>query len=153
MVLLGEDRRAGLGILKQDIVALASDLADHAILTAREARYPLAALEAMPEPLRKVWTRAGKEACEIVPEVRAMVRFRQLNLLRDWPFSGLFDVIFCRNVMIYFDEPTKRRLIERLARQLRPGGFLYIGHSERVSGEALALLRPAGPTIYQKHAA
>jgi chemotaxis protein methyltransferase CheR len=61
-----------------------------------------------------------------------------------------FQVIFCRNVMIYFDQPTKERLVERLARQLVPGGFLYIGHSERVSGAGEALLEPVGPTIYQR---
>jgi chemotaxis protein methyltransferase CheR len=62
-------------------------------------------------------------------------------------------MIFCRNVMIYFDAPTKERLVERFARQLVPGGYLYIGHSERVSGPATALLEPVGPTIYQRSGA
>lgn len=62
----------------------------------------------------------------------------------------LFDVIFCRNVMIYFDLPTKEQLVLRFAQQLQPGGFLYIGHSERVTGAAADLLEPVGPTIYRK---
>jgi chemotaxis protein methyltransferase CheR len=82
-----------------------------------------------------------------------MVRTRALNLLGEWPMRRPFDVIFCRNVMIYFDVPTKERLVERFARQLAPGGYLYIGHSERVSGAAMALLEPVGPTIYQRSAA
>jgi len=64
-----------------------------------------------------------------------------------------FDVIFCRNVMIYFDQPTKERLVSRFAEYLRPGGFLYIGHSERVSGPGEALLEPVGPTIYRRRGA
>ena len=63
-------------------------------------------------------------------------------------------MIFCRNVMIYFDQPTKERLVARFAEQLRPGGHLYIGHSERVTGPAEAmLLEPVGPTIYRRRAA
>jgi chemotaxis protein methyltransferase CheR len=62
-------------------------------------------------------------------------------------------VIFCRNVMIYFDTPTKERLVERFAQHLHPGGYLYIGHSERVSGAATALLEPVGPTIYRRRPA
>jgi chemotaxis protein methyltransferase CheR len=79
-----------------------------------------------------------------------MVRFRQLNLFGSWPMRQPFDVIFCRNVMIYFDAKAKERLVLALAQQLRPGGFLYIGHSERVAGPAVSLLDCVGPTIYQR---
>lgn len=81
------------------------------------------------------------------------MRFKSLNLLGDWPMARPMDVIFCRNVMIYFDQPTKERLVHRFAQQLAPGGHLYIGHSERVTGPAAALLSQVGPTIYQKVAA
>ncbi|MEM6493030.1 MAG: protein-glutamate O-methyltransferase CheR [Pseudomonadota bacterium] len=150
MVLLGSDRHAGIDIARQNIVALASDLADHAVNAAQEGRYPLDAMDAVPEALRNLWCTRESDALSIGPELRKLVRFRQLNLLRAWPFDGQFDVIFCRNVMIYFDDPTKERLVLRLAKQLRPGGFLYIGHSERVSGEASSLIRCIGPTVYQK---
>ena len=110
--------------------------------------------EALPEPLRRVWCApapgSGEPRLAIDPELQAMVRFRELNLMGDWPMQRPFDVIFCRNVMIYFDLPTKERLIERFARQLAAGGYLYIGHSERVSGPATALLEPVGPTIYRR---
>lgn len=150
MVLMGADRHAATRLIERDVRALASDLAAHAVSAAARAVYPASALDAMPEALRKVWVRRVGETCEIAPELARLVRVRQLNLLGDWPFTGLFDVIFCRNVMIYFDEPTKRRLVQRFAEQLRPGGYLFIGHSERVLGEALELLQPVGPTIYRR---
>ena len=67
--------------------------------------------------------------------------------------KGQFDVIFCRNVMIYFDNPTKERLVARFAEKLAPGGWLYIGHSERVTGPAMEHLSTMGPTIYRKRSA
>ena len=157
MVLLGEDREAGLRLARSDLVMLASDISTTALAGARAATYPRAALEALPEGLRRAWCLAVEGGSEpqlaIDPAVTAMVRLRILNLLGDWPMRGRFDVIFCRNVMIYFDSPTKDRLVERFARQLQPGGYLYIGHSERVSGAATGLLDPVGPTIYRRRAA
>ena len=73
---------------------------------------------------------AGQQTVVVPEKLRAMIAFRQLNLLGPWPFKGLFDAIFCRNVMIYFDAQTKSTLVDRFTKQLRPGGWLYIGHSE-----------------------
>lgn len=159
MVLLGHDKAAGKRLAARNIVTLASDLADHAIAAARAATYSAEALSAMPDHLRANWCEPasadaaghlGADAFTIAPVAQAMVRFRQLNLFANWPFQSLFDVIFCRNVMIYFDAEAKEQLVLNLARQLRPGGYLYIGHSERVTGEAVRLLEPAGPTIYRR---
>ncbi|QIQ86608.1 protein-glutamate O-methyltransferase CheR [Erythrobacter sp.] len=160
MVLLGEDKGAGKRLATRDVVALASDLSGQALASAKAATYPAEAIAAVPERLRRHWTApaapaaaSGPERLSIGPEPRALVRFRQLNLLRPWPFANAFDVIFCRNVMIYFDAASKEQLVLALARQLAPGGYLYIGHSERVSGEASALIDPVGPTIYRRRAA
>lgn len=154
MVLLGADRSAGLRLARTKLLALASDISINALAGARAASYPASALDALPEALRRIWcvTEPGKgePRLAIDPAVQAMVRFRELNLMGDWPMHRPFDVIFCRNVMIYFDGPTKDRLVERFARQLVPGGYLYIGHSERVNGPATALLDPVGPTIYRR---
>lgn len=154
MVLLGKDRAQGLKIARAKVIALASDISVNALAGARAASYPASALEALPEPLRRNWCTAAQHGSEpriaLDPAVQAMVRFRELNLMGEWPMSRPFDVIFCRNVMIYFDLATKERLVERFARQLMPGGYLYIGHSERVSGPASALLEPVGPTIYRR---
>lgn len=152
MTLLGADRVEGRRIAGYDIVALASDLASHAIEAGSRGHYDREAMKAVPEVLRRNWCRDTGSHSEIGDELRAMVRFRQLNLLGSWPFKNLFDVIFCRNVMIYFDHDTKERLVYRLASQLRPGGHLYIGHSERVSGRASDLLESVGPTIYRRRA-
>jgi chemotaxis protein methyltransferase CheR len=156
MVLLGPERSLGRKIAASDILALASDISAEALGRARSATYPVQAMDALPEALRQLWCEpaeaAGEPALTIAPEPRAMVRFRQLNLLGGWPMTQTFDVIFCRNVMIYFDAPTKEELTRRLALQLVPGGTLYIGHSERVTGPAAALLEPVGPTIYRRMA-
>ena len=157
MVLLGPQREAGMRIARSKCLALASDISINALAGAKAASYPMGALDALPEALRRTWCApvndGGEPRVAIDPAVQAMVRFRVLNLMGDWPMQRPFDVIFCRNVMIYFDTPTKERLVERFARQLAPGGFLYIGHSERVSGPANALLEPVGPTIYQRSSA
>jgi chemotaxis protein methyltransferase CheR len=154
MVLLGPDRDTGLRVARSKLVTLGSDISINALAGARAATYPASALDAVPEALRRLWctqvTGAGEPRLAIDPAVQAMVRFRALNLIGDWPMHSAFDVIFCRNVMIYFDSPTKERLVDRFARQLAPGGYLYIGHSERVSGPATALLEPVGPTIYRR---
>lgn len=150
MTLLGADRAAAQRLLTQDLRVLATDLADHALIAAQAACYDAKAAVPVPADLRKVWMRAADGGVTMTEEARSIVRFLPLNLLTDWPLQRLFDVIFCRNVMIYFDQPTKERLVQRFAEQLKPGGYLYIGHSERVTGPAEAHLRAVGPTIYRR---
>lgn len=84
--------------------------------------------------------------------LRRLVSFKELNLIGDWPMRGRFDVIFCRNVVIYFDDATQERVWGRFTPILNPGGVLYIGHSERVTGPAAQQLQPAGLTTYVKGA-
>lgn len=152
MTLLGANRGAALRLAGSNLRFLATDLAPHAIERATAAQYDAAALDAVPADLRKTWVTSQGATATISDDLRRLVRFRQLNLLGDWPMRGAFDVIFCRNVMIYFDLPTKERLVHRLAQQLAPGGYLYIGHSERVSGPGTQLLDMAGPTVYRRRA-
>lgn len=154
MFLLGEDKAKGKNIARGNLLVLASDLAPHAVNAAQAATYDGAAVSKLPDALRKAWCDPipgdPTNSVTIAREITQLIRYRQLNLLRAWPFDALFDVIFCRNVMIYFDEPTKAELVLRFARQLKVGGYLYIGHSERVSGEGARLLKPVGATIYQR---
>jgi chemotaxis protein methyltransferase CheR len=70
----------------------------------------------------------------VSPVLRKLIRLAPLNLMEPWPMKGRFDVIFCRNVMIYFDRPTQQRLVKRFHDLLTPGGFLFVGHSEGLSG-------------------
>ena len=81
--------------------------------------------------------------------LRRLVSFRELNLIGDWPMRGRFDVIFCRNVVIYFDDATQERIWSRFTPVMNPGGVLYIGHSERVSGPATNQLQTWGLTTYK----
>jgi chemotaxis protein methyltransferase CheR len=150
MTLLGDDKTMGQRIAGSDIALLASDLADHVIEAGNAATYPAHVTEEMPLRLKQNWVVTNGANITMSDTVRSLVRFRQLNLLGDWPLKGMFDVIFCRNVMIYFDEPTKAKLLDRLCATLQPGGFLYIGHSERLVGPAAQYCEPVGPTIYRK---
>lgn len=153
MTLLGPDRAEGRRIAGRDLRVLASDIAPGPVARATQASYPAKDLEPVPAPLREAWMRAEGENLTMTEEARSFVRFRLLNLLGEWPMRGPFQAIFCRNVMIYFDNPTKERLVARFAAMLEPGGHLYIGHSERVTGPAAELLQPVGPTIYRRQGA
>ncbi len=148
--LLGTERSAGLQIAQGKFAFLASDLTDSVLETGRTALYSKADIAAVPEALRRNWTKESDNNVQIVDQVRNLVRFRRLNLLREWPFTRVFNVIFCRNVMIYFDEPTKEALVERMAECLEPGGYLYIGHSERLPGASGRHFEMVGKTIYRK---
>ena len=152
MTLLGPDRPEGKAMARQDVKVLASDIADHALARARAAVYEAKAMEAVPAPLRAAWTSGQGDDVTIASDLRDMVQFRRLNLHGEWPMRRRFQTIFCRNVMIYFDQSGKEALLARFAAQLEPGGHLYIGHSERVSGPAEACLENVGPTIYRKRA-
>ena len=86
----------------------------------------------------------------IKPELRQMVDFINVNLIAgDWPFREKFDVVFCRNVMIYFDAPTQRAVLERIHRVLKPGGMLFVGHAENFS-ESNDLFTLRGKTVYER---
>lgn len=152
MVLAGAERAEGRRIAASAVRMLATDIAPKVLAAAARAEYDTQAISAIPEALRSLWSSETGKTASIAQELRPMVSFRTLNLLGDWPMRRRFDVIFCRNVMIYFDLPTKERLVARLAAQLAPDGYLYIGHSERVSGPAADLLEAVGPTVYRRRA-
>ncbi|RZM13825.1 MAG: protein-glutamate O-methyltransferase CheR, partial [Sphingomonas sp.] len=135
------------------ILRVATDLSTEILGAAKAGRYTQDTVSGIPTRLRAIWTGAKENMAEVHPLVRDRVSFRKLNLLEHWPMKGLFDAIFCRNVMIYFDEPTKERLQTRLADQLAPGGFLYIGHSERLSPSVAPRFACVGRTTFQKVAA
>ena len=83
------------------------------------------------------------------PEITAMVEFRRINLILPFPNVGKFDVIFCRNVMIYFSQRTQEQLVNRLAGCLRPGGYLFVGHSETLTGVQHGM-QHVQPAVYRK---
>lgn len=153
MAMFGTDRPGAQRLLKTDLRMLATDVSPSVLTTAREGRYSKETMRTVPASLRSVWTRGEGDQLAVDPVLREGIAFRPLNLLGDWPIKGRFDTIFCRNVMIYFDEPTKERLLARLGERLEVGGMLYIGHSERLIGAVQDKFRCIGRTAYQKIAA
>ena len=86
----------------------------------------------------------------VVPELRALIEFRRINFMdSDFGLAELPEIIFCRNVIIYFDRPTQVRLLGKLTRQLSPGGYFFAGHSESLQGMDLPLV-PVAPAVYRK---
>ncbi|HWW65173.1 MAG TPA: CheR family methyltransferase [Sphingomonadaceae bacterium] len=150
MTLAGEQRSGAAWLSRGDVKLLATDIAPHAVDAVTRAFYPSSAVEPIPAACRAQWLRAEGDGHVIADDLRALVTARLLNLFEPWPMRQRYDVIFCRNVMIYFDTPAKAELEARLVEKLLPGGHLYIGHSERLIGPAAALMRPVGQTAYVK---
>ncbi len=117
------------------IEILATDLANDVLEKARAGLYSQFEVQrGLPiQLLMKYFAQSG-DTWQISPEIRAMVQFRPLNLLSDFAGLGTFDVVFCRNVLIYFDQPTKIGVLERLARVMEPDGYLVLGAAETVVG-------------------
>jgi chemotaxis protein methyltransferase CheR len=130
-----------------DIRILASDIDTAVVKKAKAGVYSAAAVEPAPAAARERWMRPTPDGDYVMgPEARALVSFRELNLMSAWPMKGPFQAIFCRNVVIYFDEPTQERLWGRYAAMLSPDGRLYVGHSERVADTGLS---SDGMTVYR----
>lgn len=120
---------------------------------AKKGTYDVRQLKTVPPHLRAKYFQPvdyrPNRVYQVSEQLRTMVCFARLNLMDHWPMLGPFDVICCRNVMIYFDRPTRERLIDRFANMLAPGGVLFIGHSESLTG-ARNRLRYVQPAVYEK---
>lgn len=136
-----------------DFRILATDIDPKILALARAGAYDAAALETVNPAMRKQYFREvtvdGRQKWQVEDRVKKLITYNELNLMAQWPFKGPFDVIFCRNVVIYFDEPTQMKIWTRFAGMLAEGGHLYIGHSERVSGESKGLFDNIGITTYR----
>jgi chemotaxis protein methyltransferase CheR len=143
-----------LGLLPQagqyDVKVLATDIDPNMIATGKAGRYSDELLSPVPAPMRQRWFRPCPDGMEAGVELRQLVGFRELNLIGAWPMRGTFDAIFCRNVVIYFAEDTQARIWSRFTPLLPPGGLLYIGHSERLSGPAASSYETIGITTYRR---
>jgi chemotaxis protein methyltransferase CheR len=117
---------------------LATDIAESCLDIARQAVYPMQRVQSIaPEILRRYFQKGQgrwQGYVRIKPEIRKMVRFDRFNLLKDMPTSRQFDMIFCRNVMIYFDKTTKEKVVAKLYGALKSGGHFIIGGAESLSG-------------------
>ncbi|MBA3968037.1 MAG: protein-glutamate O-methyltransferase [Nitrospirales bacterium] len=141
-------------IKRWDIKILASDISTRVLAKAASGIYEEERVSQLPKDLVQRHFLCGKGAqagkLQVRPQIAGLVAFRRINLMDPtFPIRSPLDVIFCRNVMIYFDRPTQGRLMEKFFRYLRPGGYLFIGHSESLQwiDHQFTYLRP---TIYQK---
>jgi len=137
-----------------DYRILATDICTQVLEKAQMAVYPEERIAPVPPLLKRKYLLRGKDTSSglvrVVPELREKVRFCHLNLMAgDFGMRQPMDIIFCRNVIIYFDRPTQERLLNRLCAHLSPGGYLFMGHSETLSGLDVPLTS-VYPTVYRK---
>ncbi len=134
---------------------MATDLSSRVLTRAAAGHYSLARTEGIPRDYLRAHCLKGVGAQDgtflVAPHIRSRVRFSQVNLNQALPALGEFDVIFLRNVMIYFDIPTKQQVVSRVLSCLRPGGYLLIGHSESLNG-VVGTVKALAPSIYRKPA-
>jgi chemotaxis protein methyltransferase CheR len=130
-----------------------SDLNTQVLTQAERAVYPFARMEPLPPEWRQRFFQKGVREQEgfvrVKPEVRRLVHFFRFNLMDPFPFQEKMDVIFCRNVMIYFEKETQAKLVDKFFHCLRPGGYLFIGHSESLCNHRHQFTY-VKPTIYRK---
>jgi chemotaxis protein methyltransferase CheR len=131
---------------------LATDISTRVLEKARTAIFPLARTQEIPKDLLHAFMLKGREdqegMAQMGPQARKFVRFARVNLQAEsYPFTGLFDLIFCRNVMIYFDQNSKTRAIDRMLRHLSPTGLLFVGHSEALQ-QVTTRLKSIAPSVY-----
>ena len=136
-----------------DFQILATDLSNSAIEEAKIGTYPKKMVDGLDGALVRKYFQRGSGPNEgmvkIAPHIHKLVTVRRLNLMDHWPFLGPFDVIFCRNVMIYFDQPTRAHLVGRMYDLLHPGGILAVGSAETLSG-LNSNFRTVQPSVYVK---
>ncbi len=136
-----------------DAKLLCTDLDSDVLAKSREGVYPLQSVEKIPAARLQRWFQKGTNErgpiARVRGELQELITFKRLNLMHEWPMRGKFDVIFCRNVVIYFDKPTQRVLMDRYADMLEDDGYLILGHSESLHNvsDRFALI---GKTIYRK---
>ena len=133
---------------------LGTDISRDVLKEARSGIYPSELFAPVPEALRMRYVMVAKESrrglARIAPELRAHTGFANLNLMdASYPVDTDVDIIFCRNVLIYFDKPTQQAVVARLVSHLRPGGFLILGHSESMAASGVGGIVQIRPTVYR----
>ena len=129
---------------------LATDLSQEVLHIAKNGVYPGSRMNDIPNRLQeKYFGEIERDQYQVSPEVMNMITYGRLNLLADWPLKGNFQVIMCRNVMIYFNRETQQKVVDKFYDQLEPGGYLFLGHSESVSSNNKGFKNMA-PAVYQK---
>ena len=146
-------REAMSSLNNWDLRILATDLDSDVVETARRGTYTAQRIEGLSKGRASKWFhridgRSGGQV-QVNTSLQELITFKQLNLMHEWPMQGQFDLIFCRNVVIYFDKPTQRKLFDRYADALVTGGYLFIGHSENMH-KLSDRFELVGQTMYRK---
>ena len=129
---------------------LATDISERALTAARAGAYSEEDVEPVPAALRTKYFRKAGERFEVLPVLKGDVTYRRFNLMNTkFPFKKPFDIIFCRNVMIYFDMDTRKALVQRMYEALYPGAYFYVGLAESL-GKLAGRFRPVSPGVYRK---
>lgn len=141
-------------IARWDVKILATDLDSNVLETAAAGIYSIDRIKNISDPNILKWFQKNTSESEITqvrvhPKARSLISFKLLNLMNDWPMKGPFDVIFCRNVVIYFDKPTQEVLFEKLSSLQSIGDHLFVGHSENIS-KVTNEYKHMGKTVYIK---
>ena len=135
---------------------LGTDVSTEVLAEAQASIYRRDFVEPVPEPMQQRFLMLSRDSrsdlVRIIPELRSQVQFAHLNLMdAAYPFDRDIDLIFCRNVLIYFDQKTQNAVVRRLISHLKPGGYLILGHSESMAGAGIDGLDQVKPTIYQNN--
>lgn len=136
-----------------DLKLLATDLDEDVLAQAEQPHVTAEQIAPLTPDQKRMLLEHGTDGTSdprIKREIRDLITFAKLNIQEEFPMSGMFDVIFCRNVLIYFEQENQRSIWRKFAERSRDNGFLYIGHSERVMGGASDLYKQVGTTIYQR---
>lgn len=138
-------------LAQRDVLILATDIDPNILSFAQAATFSEQQVAGITDAMKKSFlTRTGEDGkYQVNAPIRRLVRFRELNLHGDWPMRAKFDVIFCRNVVIYFDPQDQAALWPRFHAALDSNGWMMLGHSERISDSALNLFTSVGPTAYR----
>ena len=139
---------------RKPLALVATDLDTDVLQRAANGVYPVKSVSDYDKTILRRFFRKGVGAnagfCRVKPEYRKLIRFSQLNLITEFRLNDTFDVIFCRNVLIYFDAERKQKIVERFAQHLKPGGLLFLGHSETLQSSN-RFYRNVGKNVYQKN--
>ncbi len=149
---VSEYQSSNPGALSSDVQIIATDISPAILSAADKGRYDdMAMARGMTPERKKKFFKETPNFWQVSPNIRSRIQFKPLNLLQSYSLLGRFDVIFCRNVLIYFSTESKKEIIEKMCRCLNPGGYIFLGGSESITGitDKLDMVRTNGGVVYQ----
>jgi len=149
---ISEFQMSNPGALNSDVQIIATDISPAILEAADKGRYDdMAMARGLSPERKKKFFKETPNFWQVTPAIRSRIQFRPFNLLQNYSLLGRFDIIFCRNVLIYFSSESKREILEKMCRCLNPGGYLFLGGSESITGitDKFNMIRTNGGVLYQ----